>query len=394
MKKLLSQLVVPILIGFLLFSCGGTQKTTGHLQSGNYTEAFNTAVAKLSKDKSKKSNQKQIPLLKEAYTRTAENDLTQINTLQKNKSPENLKKVYGYYLNMDIRQDEVRVLQPLYYEGNEVIFAFKDYSNRISEAKNNYSESLYDTAIKLLKGNHLDARMAHQHLENLLYVNSDYKPNLNELIQKAKNKGSSFVLVTLKNNIKEIVKDSIVGFTSINSANFNNQWVIYHDKKDRKVKYNYQVDISFDKLTLEPEKIVEEKVNQEGKVQDGWQYQLDGNGNVMKDDKGNDIKTAKYKIVKAEVLLYQQNKASKIDGVVTVKDLNNKTTASTKPEFGEAKFQHVYGKYRGDQRAIEQKYYEALKSKAVPYPKDYEFLKYSVSNFKQKIEAFLSQQQF
>jgi len=62
--------------------------------------------------------------------------------------------------------------------------------------------------------------------------------------------------------------------------------------------------------------------------------------------------------------------------------------------FGEAKFQHTYGKFRGDQRAIEQKYYEALKAKEIPYPKDHEFVKYTILNFKQKVTALLSQQQF
>jgi len=392
MKNSLIKTFYSLLIGIILISCGGVQKTTDHLQSGNYTGAFNTAVAQLSKDKTKKSNQKQIPLLKEAYIKAAASDLAEIKSLQKNKSPENLKKVYGNYLNLDIRQDEVRVLQPLYYEGAEVDFVFDDYTKDIAAAKRNYSESLYSTAQKLMKGNTLDAREAHKYLNDLQYVNPSYKVGLSALIQKAKNKGSSFVLVNLKNDIKAISNDSINHINKINASNFDNQWVIYHDKKDRKVKYNYQVDISLDKLTFEPEKTLEETVRQEGKVQDGWQYKLDGNGNVMKDDKGNDIKTPKYKVVAAEVMLYQQNKASKIDGIITIKDLIKKTTVTTKPEFGEAKFQHTYAKYRGDQRAIEQKYFEALKSKAVIYPKDYEFIKYTISNFKQKVDALLSQQ--
>ena len=114
----------------------------------------------------------------------------------------------------------------------------------------------------------------------------------------------------------------------------------------------------------------------------------------MKDDKGNDIKVAKYKVVKAQVDLYQQNKASKLDGKIIIKNLKNSATVSTNPIFGEAKFQHTYGKYRGDQRAVEQKYYDALKLKEIPYPKNYEFVKYSILNFKQKVTALLAQQQF
>ncbi len=382
------------ILAITLFSCGTTQKATNHLQTGNYVEAFNTSVTQLNKDKTKKSNQKHIPLLKEAYTKAASTDIKQIKTLQKENTPESLKKIYGKYLNLDIRQDEVRALQPLYYEGSEITFEFEDYTDEITLAKNNYSASLYNNAIEKLKDDNLAARKAYKYLEDLIYTNPDYKTDLNDLLQKAKNKGSSFVYITLKNNVKSISKDSIKDFTVINSANFNNQWVLYHHKKDRKIKYDYQVAITFDKFTIIPEKTQQETVPQEAKVQDGWKYQLDTNGNVMKDDKGNDIKVAKYKVIKAEVSLYQQNKSSKLDGIIVIKDLKKKTTLSTKPEFGEAKFQHTYGKYRGDQRAIEQKYNEALKAKAVPYPKNNEFIKYSVSNFKQKVTAMLSQQQF
>ncbi len=389
MKKFLLLLLL-----LTILSCGSTQTATNQIQSGNYVDAFNTSVAELNKDKTKKSNQKLIPLLKEAYTKAAQTDLEEIKTLQKANTPVNLKKIYGNYLNLDIRQDEVRALQPLYFEGNEVAFAFDDYTNKIQTAKSKYSEILYKNATAALKGNQMDARNAYALLEDLMYINPDYKTNLNALLQQAKSKGSSFVLVTLKNNVKAVSNDSIKDLSSINNANFNNQWVIYHNQKQRNVNYNYQVDVSLDKLTFEPENTLQETVPQEAKIQDGYQYQLDANGNVMKDDKGNDIKVAKYIVVKAEVALYQQNKSSKLEGSIIIKDLVKKSTLSTNPTFGEAKFQHIYGKYKGDQRAIDQKYYEALKSTEVPYPKDFEFVKYSVSNFKQKITELLSQQQF
>ncbi|MDX5585502.1 MAG: hypothetical protein QNK20_11370 [Aureibaculum sp.] len=383
-----------LLISLTVLSCGSTQTATNQIQSGNYADAFNTSVAQLNKDKSKKSNQKLIPLLKEAYTKGAKAGLDEIKLLEKKKTPESFKKVYGNYLNLDIRQDEVRALQPLYYEGNEVTFKFADYTNEIKTSKNKYSTSLYSNAVTALKGDQLDARNAYKYLEDLNYVDPTFKNNLNDLLQKAKNKGSSFVVVYLKNNVKNVSNDSIKDLPIINSANFGNQWVIYHSKKQRNVNYNYQVDITLDKLTFEPEKTLQETVQQEGKVQDGYQYQLDNNGNVMKDDKGNDIKVAKFKVVKAEVALYQQNKSSKLDGKIIIKDLIKRTTLSTNPTFGEAKFQHLYAKYRGDQRAIEQEYYDALNAKEVPYPKDFEFIKYSIRDFKIKLTGLMSQQQF
>ncbi len=386
-----------ILLTFLvlsILSCGSTQKATSLIQTGNYTEAFNTSAEQLNKDKTKKSKQKHIPILKEAYTKAAIQDIEEIKRLKKQSTPENLKKIYVKYLNLDIRQDEIKALQPLYFEGNEVSFDFNDYTKKVKTSRNNYSTALYKSAIDKIKGNQLDARVAYKHIEDLIYLDPTYRNDLDALLKKAKNKGSNFVYVTLKNNVKTISNDSIKDFSVINSVNFNNPWVLYHNKKKKGVHYSHQIDIVLNKLIFEPEKTSQQTVPQEAKVQDGYQYKLDGNGNVMKDTKGNDIKIAKYKIVKAEVALYQQNKASKLDGLMTIKDLNKKTTIASNPMFGEAKFQNTYGKYRGDQRAIEQKYLKALQSKKVPYPKDYEFVKYSISNFKQKVTALLSQQQF
>ena len=388
MKKLLITV-----LAIAIASCGGTQKATNLIQSGNYTESFNTSIAKLNKDKSKKSSQKHIPILQEAYTKAAKTDLDQIKVLKNQNTPESLKKIYGKYLNLDIRQDEVKALQPLYYEGSEVIFKFDDYSKKVKAAKDNYAASLYKNATDKLKGNQLDARAAYKYLEDLIYIHPDYKNNLNELLKKAKNKGSSFVYVTLKNNVKAISNDSIKDLPIINSANFNNPWVLYHNKKEKGIHYDYQANIVLNTMTFEPEKTSQQTVPQEAKIQDGFRYKLDGNGNVIKDEKGNDVKVPNYKTVRAEVALYQQNKASKVEGTVTIKDLNKKTVISTTPIFGEAKFQNTYGKYRGDQRAIEQKYHKALQSKAVPYPKDFEFVTYAIRNFKQKITALLAQQQ-
>lgn len=390
----MKKLILLLLASVVLVACGGTQKATNLISTGNYVNAFNVSIEKLTKDKNSKSSQKHIPILKEAYQKAAETDLREIASLKNTNTPEALKNIYGKYLNLDLRQDEVKALQPLYVEGNEISFLFDNYTNDISNAKKKYSTSLYNLAMKELKGDKLAARNAYKHLEELIYTNPTYKNNLTELSQNAKNKGSSFVLMSLKNNINSISKDSISDFTKINSGNFDNQWVQYHHNKDYKVKYDYQITVQFDKLTFEPEKTNQEIVPQEAKVQDGWQYQLDASGNVMKDDKGNDIKIAKYIVVKAEIALFQQNKASKIDGVVLIKDLKTNKLISNNPMFGEAKFQHVYGKYKGDQRAIEQKYYDALNAKELAYPQDYEFIKYSVSNFKQKITALLSEQKF
>ena len=112
----------------LLLSCSSTQTVSNKIETGNYAEAFDISIAELNKDKNKNSNQKHIPLLKEAFSKAADADLAEIKQLEKLQTAESLKKVYGNYLNLDIRQDEIRALLPLTYEGKNVEFKFSDYS--------------------------------------------------------------------------------------------------------------------------------------------------------------------------------------------------------------------------------------------------------------------------
>ena len=53
-------------------------------------------------------------------------------------------------------------------------------------------------------------------------------------------------------------------------------------------------------------------------VEDGFTYQLDKKGNVMKDSLGNDIKTKKYKTLQCALIETIQSKACRIDGDIEV----------------------------------------------------------------------------
>ena len=393
--------IILLFTSILLIACGSTQKASNAISTGNYQEAFDLAAAKLRKDKTKSSSQKNVPILKEAYNKAMASDKNDIARLKNATDENSLYTVYLKYSAMDIRQDEVKSLLPLYYEGKEITFDFEDYSKRISESKNKISKYLYDKSVQLLASNKKeDARLAHKNLEKLYYdLNSNYKSDISNLIKKAKAKASSFVLVTLNNKITNQLQDStsrseIASFTKINTSNFNNPWVIFHNKRDYATNYDYSVNFTLDKLQFVPEKLNQQRVVQKKRVQDGWQYVYDAKGNVMKDKDGNDIKKARYIDVAAEVILYQQVKSATINGSMTIKNKKTGAIIGTHPLAGEAKLENVYAKYRGDQRAIEQKYYKALQNKEAKFPADDVFKKYALDNLKKQAMGILNQQKF
>lgn len=386
------------IIYFLLTSCGGTKKTEHAISSGNYDQAFNIAVKKLTKDKNK--NEKQVPLLKEAFEKATARDLAEIKRLKlDHNNPLNLEIIYKKYTTLDVRQDEIILLKPLYFKGKEISFNTKDYSKDISVAKKKYSDQLYNAALPLMNNSKENARKAFIVLEELQVINPNYRSDLNSLIESAKKKGNDYVFITLHNNVVSKLQDStslsiLKSFSKIRTGDFTNKWVVLHDKKDNSVVYNYQADIYLDKITTNPEKTNNQVVNQEKEVQAGWNYKIDSDGNRVKDKNGNDIKTPKMEKITAVVKLYQQVKSTILDGKVVIKNLKAGTAASTNPLNGEAKLEHVYGTYTGDPKAIEQKYHDALNKKKATFPKGDAFNKFALQTFKQKVEQLLSQYQY
>lgn len=391
MKKITNFILVVVLT--LMYACGASQKAEKSVESGNYDQAFDIAFTQLQKDKS--DDQKIILTFKDAYDKANARDLQQISAYKTQNNPDNLKKIYALYEKIDARQYQVISLQPLSYKGQPVNFDTKDYSSELAAAKKEYSKYLYDTASVKLKGSKTDAREANKLFNELEYINPTYVSNLSNLISQSKEKGSSFVYLKLDNKIAQAVtKENTDELLRISEANMSNPWVIYHNTKEKNRSYDYEVGILLNQFVVTPQQVNTETVPQQARVKDGWEYVLDAKGNVMKDSLGNDKKRDKYITVQAEVKLFQQLKSGKIDGNVNIKNLKTNAVIANTPVFGEAKFENVYGLYRGDQRAIEQKYYEALQKKEVPFPADLEFAKYALDDFKAKMQQLIDQQPF
>lgn len=371
-------------------SCSANQKAQKSVESGNYDQAFDIGFQELTKDK---NNQKILKTFKQAYEKANERDLRQIELYKNQNNPVNLKKIYALYEALDARQYQVITLQPLQLEGQELDFNIKDYSTDIATAKKNYSQYLYNAANEKMKGTKPDARDAYKLYGDLEYINPTFVSNLTDLITKAKAKGSSFVLFKLDNKIAASTpKEELDELMRISEVNMTNPWVIYHDIKVKNTPYDYEINIILTHLNITPQQMNSELVPQQARIKDGWEYIYDTNGNVKKDSLGNDMKRDKIITVQAEVKIMQQAKSAQIDGTISVKNLKTNATTNSSPIIGEAKFENVFAIYRGDQRAIEQKYYEMLQKKEVPYPIDAEFVKYGLGDFKAKMMQFINSQ--
>ena len=392
---MLKKITFILSIVLVLSSCSATKKAEKSIASGDYDKAFNLAITKLNKDKYKKSNQKLIPSLKIAFDKSNERDTKKIQILKKTSSLSNLRQIYALYVGMDVRQDEVIALLPLSFENKDIKFKTTDYTNKVKTSLTNYSKSLFSIAKQQLAGSKLDARDAYDNFNDLEFVNPNYALNIADLITEAKIKGSTIVLLNIDNKIQQATTPELLDeLTRISESNMNDEWVMYHNKSIANTTYDYKATINLDQILITPEQVNTETIPQKATVKDGWEYVYDSNGNVAKDSLGNDIKRDKIISVTAQVKMFQQLKTGRIDGGITIKNLRTHTTMSSTPLLGEAKFENVFALFQGDQRAIEEKYHQALQNKEAPFPIDPEFAKYCIADFRIKMLQVLDQQQF
>ena len=248
-------------------------------------------------------------------------------------------------------------------------------------------------------GSKENARKAVKILEDLQYVDPNYRSDLGQLIANTKKRGSDFVLVKIHNSVANQLKDSasvnvLNNFAKIRSGDFKNKWIILHDKRDYNISYDYQADIYLDKFNKVPLKEESQRVKQEKEIQTGWIYQKDAKGNIMKDKDGNDIKKPKMEKVYADVALTKQSKATTLEGKVILKNLKTNASSNPFPVKGEAKLENVYGVYKGNSKAIDQKYYKALKNKKQEFPPDSKFNEFALQTFKLQVEKFLAEYKY
>jgi len=104
-----------LLSGILLFliACGGVKKTQQAVNTGNYLNAINSAVQKLSNNKDKKGNQSYVLLLEEAFQKNVEREMEHIAYLKKDGNPANLESIYKGYQNLNRIQETIKPLLPL-----------------------------------------------------------------------------------------------------------------------------------------------------------------------------------------------------------------------------------------------------------------------------------------
>ena len=380
MKRAIGLLITLTII---LSGCGSSKK---QLQRGNYDAAIATAVKDLRKDS---DDEKQIDILERSFRVVTEQDNERIRFLKMEGRPQNWDEIYLIYKRMSDRQSLIRTVMPLSIGNRQVEFPYVDYMPEMINAKRESADYYYNHGIELMNSGLKDSyRQAYFEFIRAKEYVGDYEGIDNKIIE-AKYQGMSRVFVSLQNTTmivfpKEFEEDLL----TVDLQALNNEWVEYHiTNLDKNVNYDYFINVNVRNIAVSPDNTEERDSIAKRDVEDGFEYQLDKKGNVMKDTLGNDIKVKKYKTLQCALITTLQAKTCQIDGDIEIIQMNPKNVLKKDPVGAQSTFEHMSARAIGDIGALSTSQLERTKAEAMPFPSDIEMVLRCSEALKQAIRG-------
>ncbi|MCM4169725.1 hypothetical protein KCTC52924_03923 [Arenibacter antarcticus] len=394
----MKRIILAPIVMLIIISCSGVKKTQEDINLGNYDIAINNALKNIAENKSKKSNQPYIHLLEEAFKKNTERELQHIAFLKKDNNPSNLEAIYNGYQKLKSKQERIRPLLPLqlFDENRQAKFAFKDYDEDIIRAKDRFSDFLHKNATTLLQTgiNKQDFRKSYEDFTYLNQINPDFK-DVKLKAEEAYNKGLDYVNVVLINDSDQIIparlEEELLNF---NTYGLNDKWTVYHSNTRQDLQYDYQMEVAFKQINISPEQLTEKQIQKEKQIKDGYKYAVNANGQVLKDSLGNKIKVDKFKTIQSNFYEFTQFKMVQLTGNISFIDLHTHQQLNAYPLMSEFVFRHIYAKYDGDKRALEDELLPFLKQVSVPFPTSEQMVYDAGEDLKHKLKGILNRHRF
>jgi len=367
MKKVVS---ISFILLLILSGCSSSRK---QLEKGNYEAALDKAVKQLRKDS---RDTKQISILDKAFRTLNEQDNERIRYLKMEEKPANWDEIYQINKRMSDRQAYVRTVTPLELNGKTIEYPYVDYMPEMVAAKRKSADFYYAHGNELMKNKLKESyRQAYYEFVRAKEYVGNYE-GIDNKIDDAKYFGMSRVLIILQN--KSLIKfdqEFEEDLLSLDLPRLNSEWVEYHTRDlDQNTKYDYFVNVNVRNIFVSPDQTMQKDTVVKKVVEDGFSYQLDKKGNVMKDSLGNDIKTRKYKTLQCALIETIQSKTCQINGDVEVIQVNPSKVLKKDPLGAQSDFEYVSARALGDIQALSQAQIEKTKTKAVPFPSDMEMV--------------------
>lgn len=386
-----ARLFLPLFfLAFLLSSCRSAQK---YVESGDYDAAIDLCVRKLRGKPKKKAEY--VQGLELAFKKAQARDLATAERLAAEGRPELWERIHNIHLDIRARQNKIAPLTPLVAKnGHRAQFQFVDIASMERQSREKAAEHLYDQSVKLLEqgvqGDRMAARRAHAMLLDLQKRYYQNYRDKDQLLAKARDYGTSYVVLEIKNQSGKLLPRAFAErLMTIDKVGLDTEWKEFSFEAKPGLQYDYNAVFKVRDIDISPERVSERSYFDEKKIQDGWDYVLDSRGNVKKDTAGNDIKTPRMVLIRAEVLEVYQSKAARIAGSIEIRDARNDALLETCDLGTEVIFENYASTFRGDERALSQASKSRIGNRPLPFPPDEALLTQAADRLKPELKSEL-----
>ena len=372
-----------LLLSLLITSCVSSSK---RLQQGEYDKAI-VKAAKILQKKPNKTNE--IKTLKKAYSLANSKDLEAIKLLRLSGQPDIFDKVVILYNRLINRQEVVERLPD--YLLIRIGFEPIDYSQELITSKKKAAKFFYAHALKLLEdGDKHDARQAYDELskvKNYFPIYQDVDTKMNEAYSKGVNHIIFFIANESHTVLPEDFEDELL---KISLKKINKQWLNFDTYVDKNINYDYSIYLNIKHIEVSPERVKEIHYEETKEIEDGFDYILDENGNVKKDEKGNDIKVPRFSTITCYVTETRLTKSAIVSGSLDFYDERSGQLIKTMPIASEFNFKYRLAFANGNLDALRKKTRRLIKNKPIPFPSDLQLIFDTNENLKSKVKRIIN----
>jgi hypothetical protein len=386
----MKQLLITSVLFLILTSCSGRKQIENAISNGNYDNAIEHALQKLSKNKDKKHKQDYILMLQDAYSKVLEKDLRDIDHLKKDGNPEQYQHIYEIYLALEARQNAIKHIMPLQINGKNLYLKFGDYSSELIDYRYKTSNYLMNKGVVLLNSN--DKYKAREAFDLFRYIDT-INPNFKDtqsLIIEAQKKGTDYIVVSIENKTDQIIPKPVAeDLLRFNTYGLNQFWTVYHAAYAADTNYDFEMQIQLKHIEISPEQINSQQKLKQKEITDGWEYDRDTNGAILIDSLGNKIKINKIINVRARYFEVNQYKYAQMTADVVYKDLQRNQTLDIFTINSEFVFEHFYSRIRGDKRALNKQELKLIKNVSAEFPSNAQMVQHTGEAIKLKLKHIM-----
>lgn len=343
------------------------------IERGDYQGAVSLSTRKLSGKKKKKV--KHVQALETAFRKATTNDLRRAKSLEKENRSENWVEINRIHRRISTRQALIEPLLPLIADnGYKADFRFVKIEDLEIESKKKAAEHFYNEGKRLLaraeNGNKDAARQAFNEFESVNNYYRTYK-DVDKLKEKALDLGTVYVLFKIENRSTSILhRDFERELQRVSTRDLDNRWKIVHVNAQSGRKYDYNVVMNLRQIEVTPELVHQREYTDDKIIDDGFDYVLDENGNVVQDSAGNDIKVPRKIRIEALVFETLQQKKAVVSGSLDYYDNWSRQRIHTEPITAEAIFENYAATFRGESEALSLASKQKIGNRPLPFPSD------------------------